>query len=369
MKVEKTFSSFVLVDSNMRIIPEVLDFTNTLQIKGYSPNTIKSYLDDLKVFYLWLEREELKFYEIKPASITSFIEYIDSRKASGRVSPATHNRYLATLTSFFRHFEAIGGFVEESPLVKVKGYAPQQNQGYLRHVTNNWDKGLQSYFKRKLKKKSDRKRLYPNTVEKYYSVIDIIWEKNESLKARNKLMFRLLYETGFRVSELLHLRINDFDYPDPIDKTGNIYLIERANELLDRQLKTGERTVPVSRDLLQAVDNYILYHRPQKANVDYIFVSHSKGNTGEPISRKCVETMFTAIERESCINYFRLTPHSLRHTHASELEDLGVDINVIRERLGHSSLNTTVKYTQPSLKTLIMAHERYLDSRQGDSFD
>lgn len=68
----------------------------------------------------------------------------------------------------------MGGFVEESPLVKVRGYAPQQNRRYLRHVTNNWDKDLQNYFKRKLKRKSDRKRLYPNTVEKYYSVFDII---------------------------------------------------------------------------------------------------------------------------------------------------------------------------------------------------
>ncbi|KOY79984.1 phage integrase N-terminal SAM-like domain-containing protein [Lysinibacillus macroides] len=85
MKVEKTFSSFVLVDYNLRIISEVLDFTNTLQSKGYSPNTIKSYLDNLKVFYLWLEREDLKFYDVKSTSITSFVEYIDSRKAFGRV--------------------------------------------------------------------------------------------------------------------------------------------------------------------------------------------------------------------------------------------------------------------------------------------
>ena len=42
MKVEKTLSSYVLVDSNMRIIPEVLKFTTTLDSKGLSPNTIKS---------------------------------------------------------------------------------------------------------------------------------------------------------------------------------------------------------------------------------------------------------------------------------------------------------------------------------------
>lgn len=365
MKVERTLSSFVLVDSNIRIISEVLDFTNTLESKGFSPNTIKSYLDDLKIFYLWLEREGLKFYEVKPSSIPSFIEYIDSRSKNGRLSPPTINRYLATISSFYRHFEAVGGFVEESPLVRVKGYGQNQNRGYLRHVTKNWDKGLYNYFKRRLKNKNDRKRLYENTVEKYYKAIDSLWEKEESLRVRNKLIFRLLYETGYRVSELLHLRISDYDYPDPTAKTGNIYLIERPNEPLDRQLKTGERTIPVSWKLLQTIEDYVLFHRPQKDDIDYIFVSHSKGNIGQPIGRSSVETLFKDIEKESCVDFFRLTPHSLRHTHASELEDLGVDLNVIRERLGHGSLNTTSKYAKPSIQTLIIAHERYLDSKGG----
>ncbi len=53
-----------------------------------------------KVFYLWLKQESLKFYEVKPADIPNFIEFIDNRQASKKVSPATLNRYLAT-TSFF----------------------------------------------------------------------------------------------------------------------------------------------------------------------------------------------------------------------------------------------------------------------------
>jgi integrase/recombinase XerD len=367
MRVEKTLSSFVLVDKKMRIIPEVLDFTNTLENKGMSPNTVKSYLDDLKIFYQWLEQVELKFYEMKPSFITDFIEYIDSRRAVGRVSPSTLNRYLATLSSFYRHFEAIGGFVEESPLVKIKGSAPTQNRGYLRHVTKNWNRGLHNYFRRKQKRKHDDKRLNQGMVQKYYKVFDRLWGKNKSLLFRNKLMFRLLYETGFRVSELLHLRISDFDYPDPIEKTGNIYLIERANEPLNRQLKTGERTTPVSVSLLQALDDYVLYHRPNKGNIEYIFVSHAKSNLGEPIGKKTVEEILKEVNTESGIKHFRLTPHSLRHTHASELQDIGMDINIIKERLGHGSITTTEKYAKPSLKTLVIAYERYLDSKKGES--
>ena len=50
---------------------------------------------------------------------------------------------------------------------------------------------------------------------------------------------------GMRIGELLHLRVTDYDYPDPFEKTGNIYLIEedRDDDDEDRQLKTGERNI------------------------------------------------------------------------------------------------------------------------------
>lgn len=297
MKVEKTVSSFVLVNSDMVIIPETLDFTNTLEKKGLSPNTVKSYLEDLKVFYLWLEQERLKFYEVKPSDIPNFIEFIDNRKASGKVSPATLNRYLATISSFFRHFEAIGGFIEESPLVKVKGYYPKEHKGYLKHVTRNWDKNLNNYFRRKVRKKADRKLLKQETLRVYYNKISELWEYNESLIYRNRLIFRLLYETGYRVSELLHLKINDVDYPDPSSVTGNIYLIDRDEPSIDRQLKTGERTTPVSNSLLQSIDDYILFHRPQVDDIDYIFVSHSTANYGQPLTRVAIECIFNEIAK------------------------------------------------------------------------
>ncbi|WP_047980134.1 tyrosine-type recombinase/integrase [Ornithinibacillus contaminans] len=365
MKVEKTLTSFVLVDTNMRIIPEVLDYTTTLELNGMSPNTVRGYLNDLKIFYMWLEQKRLRFFEVRPKHLTSFIEYVDNRNIKGRVSPPTLNRYLATLGSFYRHFEATGGFVEESPVVKIKGYEHKQRKGYFRHTTKNWDNNLHNYFRRKHKKKRDKKRLYEKDVDKCYEMIETLWNGDVSLKFRNKLIFNLLYETGYRVSELLHLKIDDYDYPDPTEKTGNLYLIERDNESLDRQLKTGERTIPVSIRLLQDIDDYILYHRPDNDGADYIFVSHSRANLGEPIGRSSIETVIQDIESKCDFKYIKLTPHSLRHTHSSELQDLGVDINIIKDRLGHASIETTAKYTEPSIQTKIMAYERFLDSKKG----
>ncbi|WP_068985803.1 MULTISPECIES: site-specific integrase [Lysinibacillus] len=100
----------------MKIISEVLDLTNTLEQKGLSPNTVESYLEDLKIFYLWLEQEKLKFYEVNPSDTPNFIEFIDNRKAIGKVSTATLNRYLATVSSFYRHIEVIGDLLSNHHL-------------------------------------------------------------------------------------------------------------------------------------------------------------------------------------------------------------------------------------------------------------
>jgi integrase/recombinase XerD len=364
LKIEKTLTSVVLVDSKMCIIPEVLEFANTLKIQGRSVNTIRSYLNDLKVFYEWLEIEDLKFYELKPEYIPSFIEYVDAKHVTGRVSPPTLDRYLAAISSFYRHFEVMGGVVVASPLVKVKGYKPEGNRGYLRHV-RSWDKELTHFFKRKKRRKIDRKRLSDETIKKFYRTIDELWNHDEPLKKRNKLIFKILYETGMRIGELLHLRVNDFDYPDPFKKTGNIYLIERENEPSDRQLKTGERTIPVSSSLLSEIDDYVMYHRPYKDEVEYLFVSHDRANLGEPISRTAVEKWFRNVKEVSGVKEYHCTPHALRHTHGGNLTDMGVDLSIIAERLGHSLLATTAKYSKPSLETLTKQHERYLKSKEG----
>lgn len=111
-----------------------------------------------------------------------------------------------------------------------------------------------------------------------------------------------------------------------------------------------------------------MYHRPFKKGVEYIFVSHSVGNEGEAPTRQAMEKFFGKVFKVSGIKNVLITPHSLRHTHASNLQDLGVDINVIKERLGHSSLLTTSRYAKPSVETLTRAYERYLGSKKGGAF-
>jgi integrase/recombinase XerD len=355
----------------MRIIPEVLIFIKHLEQKGYSVNTVRSYVRDLKSYYGWMKEEGLEAFEVKPKHIPSFIAYIDSKHSSGAVSPSTLNGYLATLGTFYRYFEVVHeGMVQPVSNDTIKKLGVNQNRGFLRHTIKGWDKSVYSFFRRRDKKKKlDRKRIRADIAKQFYLQIEEIWTDNEALKVRNQLIFKVLYETGMRVGELLNLRVSDFDYPDSFDKTGNIYLIDRKEEQdPDRKLKTGERVIPVSTSLLQEIDDYVMYHRPYTEGIEYLFVSHSTSNEGAIPTRKSINKMFKKIFDMSEFKNVIFTPHSMRHTHASNLQDAGLGIDIIKARLGHSSIETTTKYAKPSPETLSIAYERYLINSKGGAF-
>ncbi|WP_242215238.1 site-specific integrase [Bacillus cereus group sp. BfR-BA-01383] len=158
MKIERTLNSVVLVYDNIRIVPEVLDFTNHLTQQWKSINTIRSYIRDLKIYYEWMELEDLQVYGVKPRHMPSFIKYVDSKNVRGKVSAATLNRYLATLSTFYWYFEVMEGFIQE---IDIKSTSKLKhnlyNKGYLRHATKNWNGSVYSFFSGRILKKLIRR--------------------------------------------------------------------------------------------------------------------------------------------------------------------------------------------------------------------
>ncbi|MFJ5715964.1 tyrosine-type recombinase/integrase [Neobacillus sp. NPDC093127] len=366
MKVVKTKTHVVLVDSKMKIVPEVLSYTKKLAIQGYSQNTILSYIEDLKIFYEWLVEENLSLHEIKPRHIKNFISFLDNRHKKGWAAASTVNRRLASISNFIAHTNLMGGVIVDNPFVKVEGSrASNRKKSFLSHGIKNWEKEHKHFFKRKEKHTIDKRRIYPNIAKKYLETIDELWG-NESLRIRNRLIFKLLYESGMRSSEILHLQLHDYivDDENP-DYIGLIYLIEREGEDTDRQLKTGERTIHISRQLIDEIEEYVCFHRPQSGDCNYIFVSHNQPSVGEPLDYKSLYKVFKGIESVSGITNYKLSPHTLRHTHASNLADAGIDINVIKARLGHKSILTSSKYIKPSIERLSESYKNFL--RMGEA--
>jgi len=102
--------SVVLVDSELNIVEEVALYSNHLEIRGLSPNTLDSYCRDMGVFFSWLNKRNMKFYDVTKRDIISFMGNINNLVGNKKSkSPRTINKYLSTVSSFYNYYEGIGG--------------------------------------------------------------------------------------------------------------------------------------------------------------------------------------------------------------------------------------------------------------------
>lgn len=317
VRIEKTISnnsniSYVLVDESYRVVEEVSLFIRHLEQKGMSPGTVETYCRDLKEYFTWLKKEGLKFHEVRPRLMFSFVNYLDTEAGRGnRKAPATLNRYLATVSSFYRFYERLHGYLE---LIDDIPQTSSENKNWFKALAYNHKVSPKqvcvSEFTRKKTNKDKVKRLFPRQIETLYNSFDS--DAKWGLSERNKLMFRLLYETGLRVGELLGLRFSDISEPDPSEEFGYISVVKRDEEELyhkDHRAKTLSREVPVSMELIFAIDDYICNYR-EESEYDTVFVNHRGTNPGKYMTKNSAEEIFNNLSKVSGV---KCTPHMLRH--------------------------------------------------------
>lgn len=364
LKVEKTLcddgrQSYVVVDEEYNIIEEITLFLHYLEIKGMSDGTIETYCRDLKEYFSWLEYKRLRFYEVRKSDMFSWFDYLDNQVGNGmKKAERTKNKYLATIASFYRYYEGMGGYIEINPLI-IKDCSNHGNYFHQKVSRKLMDF---SFFRLKEKKSLNTKRLNRTQIEQLYEGISHI-QPSLDLVVRNKLMFRVLYETGCRIGECLGLRLNDYTLPSAGQNYGIIKIVEHSPLYhKDHNIKTLEREIPVGADLVYAIDEYVCYTRPDQGRYQTIFVNHQLPSVGKFMTRGPVNKFFTQLSAEVGI---KITPHYLRHTHGSELTEAGFDSRYVQQRLGHSSIESTSKYQQLSPEAQREAYDRFIQKRRG----
>lgn len=154
---------------------------------------------------------------------------------------------------------------------------------------------------------------------------------------RNYVIVEVLYGCGLRVSELVGLRLS------------NIYADEQYIQVIGKGDK--ERWVPINKHALELMLNYI--HRvrchltPKPGEDKYVFLNRR----GAHMSRQMVFIFLKEAVAAAGINK-QVSPHSLRHSFATELVENGADLRAVQEMLGHESISTTEIYTHISRETL-----------------
>lgn len=303
-------------------------FLDLLILRGRSFNTVKSYYNDLCTFYDFFK----DFYpnitsitQIKKIHINKYFMYCQSQRKN---SNSSLDRKEKTITLFFRVLEE-QGVIEpgDSPLTKRDS----------------------------LKRRSEKNKKIPVYAEDFELeelFTEVLNEKNKFIRNRDYCIFALLFYLGLRISELLSLDIKDIEY---LKHNGYITVLGKGDK---------ERTIPIHKSAfedgyLKFMDEYLkirqAYLKPDRfpEDTEALFIGRECNRLGSDGVRSRLKKYINNIGLKK-----NLTPHKLRHTFATQLLKVGVNIRVVQELLGHESVGTTQIYSHVDNKDKASATEK-----------
>jgi len=290
--------------------------------KNYSSNTAGDYRSDLQQVVVFLtgkiEDEFKDYYELdcklnadEPDILTvtvsdlrSFLEYCYDRG----LKRSSIERKIAVIKSFFTYLHR-KDFIPSNPSKKL------------------------IYPK---KEKRLPKFLY---LKEYEELMN--FEIHDFFDLRDKTAISLFYSTGARISEIAGSLLTDLDLESGRLKVSGKGSVERILFLTDETVKLIKKYI-LERDIKFSEKS------------EFIFVNKN----GKGISIKGMYNLVMKRAAAAGLSY-KLSPHTLRHSFATELLNNGADIRAVQEMLGHRSLSTTQVYTHTTKARLKKVYDLY----------
>ncbi len=262
-----------------------------------SPLTVAAYERDLREFQAFLGGTRLTL--VGPSEIRRYIAYLFDEHA---YDSKTVCRKLSSIRALYR-FAKITGVVENDPAFAIPGPSIA------------------------------RRKPAPLKVDEIMKLLrTTVAGRTPTAQLRDAAIMELFYASGMRRAEVAGVRLADVD------------LAERTIRVIGKGNK--ERTVLINRAAAAAIEAYLRV-RPRTAD-PALFL----GRGGKGLTPKHVWRIFRAVYRVSGMTK-HATPHTMRHSFATHLVENGVDLETVRELLGHENLATTGIYLQ-----LAMGHKR-----------
>lgn len=262
----------------MQLINSYLSFL--LKVRRLSLNTLEAYRRDLKLFEAYCNARKQNIKDCVRADIEGFLKTLAGE------SPRTANRRLAAVKSFYAYLAESGVI----PYPPTQGCRAAKIPMTLPRVLDEGQ--IESVLEGKFKKP---------------------W---------HRLCIGLLYTLGLRISELVNLKIDDFDFT-----LGTVRVTGKGNKT---------RLIPLLPNIARQVKAHI------GTRTQGVLLLNPK--TLKPFS---VRGLGKVVFR-----YLKTNPHTLRHSFATHLLQHDADLRSIQMMLGHASLSTTQVYTHLKLKDL-----------------
>lgn len=268
--------------------------------RGYSDNTVEAYTHDIDYLLNYLRNENLKVEDVKLEHLQNFAAVI----YEFGIASSSQARILCGVRSFFKYL-GISGILKDDPSELLE--APTVGE-HLPEV------------------------LSTEEIDRMEAAIDLSkWEGQ-----RNRAIIEVLFSCGLRVSELVNLKFND------------IFEREKFLRIIGKGDK--ERLVPISDSALHEIQLWLYDRNLMKikpGEQDYVFLNRR----GAHLTRTMILIMIKRTAEEAGITK-TVSPHTLRHSFATELLKGGADLRAIQEMLGHENIKTTQIYTHIDITTL-----------------
>ena len=286
----------------MKIDTLITDFLEYLEVeRGRSSLTIRNYEFYLRRFEEWAENPDVKL--INREMIKNYRLWLNRLK-EGReeetLKKSTQNYHLIALRAFLKYLAK----------QDIHAFAPEQIE---------------------LAKQSKRTVEFLEIDELNRLLAQPFLLGSDLIAYRDKAILELLFSTGLRVSELANLEIegvnlqrDEFTIRGKGDKPRIVFLSESAKDAIKHYLSKRKDLSP------------------------FLFVSHDRAKIGRsetgPLTSRSIQRIVERYARSAGITK-QITPHTLRHTFATDLLINGADIRSVQSLLGHESITTTQVYT------------------------
>ncbi len=302
----------------------ITEFLEHLEIeRGRSSKTIRNYDFYLRRFADWADNPTPK--KITKEKVRKYRLWLN------RSVPGRENETLKKNTQNY-HLIALRAFLKYLSKRDIESLAPEQIE-LAKQPTRSVEFLEDDELERLLNAPMAKHRR--QTTKSGWSVVQL----------RDRAIIETLFSTGLRVSELSNLKIeqvnlkrDEFTVRGKGDKPRVVFLSDEAKKWIKQYLEKRQDTS------------------------SYMFVSHDRAKKGRkgsgPITPRSIERLVQRYAKEAGITK-RITPHTIRHTFATDMLMAGADVRAVQDLLGHASITTTQIYTHITDKQLKSIHKKF----------
>lgn len=357
----------------VREFPDYIqEYVQSQKRKKRSPSTLLGYIGEFKRFFSYLQQEDIvnnqnikdipytALETLKKEQVAFYIDYLSEEDIEVRKgvfkkrSEAAVNRNISALTSLFNYLTT----------------QTENDEGecyFYRNVMSKIDLLTKSETASRRSSSMSTKILHDDSIIGFLDFVRSEYEttiKGKQLgrfknnKERDIAILSLFLGSGLRVSELASLTLDSVDFND-----GQIDVVRKGDK---------NDTIEVLPDALEDLKAYLNVRNTKYKASDsdyYIFVTKYQGK----VKAMSVRTIQNLVERYSkAFNQGQrsLSPHKLRHSFAGEhLKNSGGNIVLLRDQLGHNSIETTALYTNLDRKEHKRVMQNISDSRKKKDVD